>query len=107
MLSLPAFLPALVGSDTECEALLAEENVSAVTLVNGDDCVVLRELADISLLFVDFALTVETANPVVAVAESLENLCAYSCHDYHVENNIDRVCKLDTDLGETAAYGTH
>ena len=49
MLRLPSFVSALIGSDTQSEALLAEQDVSAVTGVNGDDGVILRELADIYL----------------------------------------------------------
>ena len=56
MLSHPAFFSAEVGSDTESEALLAEKNVSAVTGVDGPDGVVLREVADIAVFFVEVSL---------------------------------------------------
>ena len=89
MLSLPALVFALIGSNSESEALFAEKNISAVTGINGDDCVILRELADISLFFVDIALAMKTANPILAVAQSLENGCADSGHNSHIKNNID------------------
>ena len=100
MLCLPAFFPALVRSYTKSEAFFTEKNVSAVTGVNGDNCVVLRELADVSLFFVDVATAVKTANPVIAVAENFKNVFAYSCHNNHVKNNIDRVSKLNTNFCE-------
>ena len=40
----PAFVLSLIGSDTQSEALLAEQNVAAVSGVYGDDGVVFREL---------------------------------------------------------------
>ena len=107
MLRLPSFVSALIGSDTQSEALLAEQDVSAVTGVNGDDGVILRELADISLLFVDVTLAVEASYPVVTVAESLKHLLADSGHYSHVEHNIDAVGKLDAYLGELGANGAH
>ena len=89
MFGLPTLFASLVGSDTQSEALLSEENISAVTGVNGDDGVILRELADLSLFCVNIAAAVESANPVVAVAENIKNIEADSCHDAHIENNID------------------
>ena len=55
MLCHPAFFPTLIGSDTESKAFLTEKNVAAVTGVYGNNGVVLRELADVSLLGVDVA----------------------------------------------------
>ena len=96
MLCLPSFFPTLVRSNTECETFFTEKNVSAVTGVNGDNCVVLRELTDVSLFFVDIATAVETTNPVITVAENYKNLFAYSCQNNNLDNNIDRVSKLNT-----------
>ncbi len=45
VLSHPALVLRLVGSDAQREALLTEQNVAAVSGVDGDDRVVLRELA--------------------------------------------------------------
>ena len=100
MLCLPALFAAKVGSNAECKALLAEQHVSAVARVNGDDRVILRELADIALLFIDLALAVQAAHPVVAVAKRFQHILANASHDGHVEHNIDRVGQLDADLGE-------
>ena len=102
----PSFL-ALVGSDTQSEALLAEQNVAAVSGVYGDDGVVFRELADPALLRVNVALAVQTANPVVAVAENVHDLLTDSGHDGHVENNIDGVCQLNADLSERGTDRAH
>ena len=107
MLSLPALFPALIGSYTKSKALLAEEDVSAVSGVDGDDGVILRELADITLLGVDVAAAVQSANPVVAVAQSIHNLLADSRHDSHVENDIDGVGQLNANLRERRADRTH
>ena len=74
MLCLPAFLPALVGSYTECKALLAEKNVSAVTGVNRPDGVILREVTDVSLLLAELSLCVKTLDEVCALAESIKNV---------------------------------
>ena len=90
MLRHPAFLPALIGGNAQREALLAEQDVSAVSGIDRDDGVVLRELADISLLFVHIALGVKTLHPVgVLVAERVENCLAAAGHDCHVEHDID------------------
>ena len=98
MLCHPALVLTKVRSDSKCEALFTKKNVSAVTRVNRDNCVILGELADVSLLFIYLTFCVETTNPVIAVAENIENSLADSCHDSHVEYNIYRVCKLNADL---------
>ena len=103
----PAFVLSLIGSDTQSEALLAEQNVAAVSGVYGDDGVVFRELADPALLRVNVALAVQTANPVVAVAENVHDLLTDSGHDGHVENNIDGVCQLNADLSERGTDRAH
>ena len=88
MLSHPALFPALIGSDTQSEALLAEQNVSAVSGVDRDYCVILRELADVALLGIDIAGSMQSAYPVVRVAKNVKDLGADAGHDSHVENNI-------------------
>ena len=107
MLSHPALFPALIRSDSESEALLAEKNVSTVSRVYGNNCVILRELADISLFGIDITFCMETANPIVAVTEYIENFLADTGHDSHVENNIDRVGKLNTDLCKRRTDRSH
>ena len=103
----PALFPALIGSDSESETLFAEQNVSTVSGVDGDDRVILRELADISVFGINVALAVKTSYPVVAVSENFEHLGADSGHYSHIENDIDRIGDFDTDLCERRAYGTH
>ena len=56
MLCHPALVLALVGSDTQREALLAEQNISAVSGVYRPDRVVLGELNYVSLLGVNVSL---------------------------------------------------
>ena len=89
MLSHPAFLSAEVRSDAERKALLAEQNVSAVARVDRPNGIVLREVADIAVLFIEVSLCVQTLDEVGAVAERFENVVADSRHDQHVENDVD------------------
>ena len=96
MLSLPAFVFALIGSDTKCEALFAEQHVPAVTGVYGNDGVVFRELANPSLFSVNVAFAVKAAHPVVGVAEHFQNFLADTRHNAHIEHDVNRVGKLNT-----------
>ena len=108
VLSHPALVLALVGSDTQCEALLAQQNVSAVCGVDGPDRVLLGELNDVSLLGINVSLAVQTANEVVgSVAEVLESVSAHSGHDIHVQNYVDGVGQLNAYLCEGGADRTH
>ena len=107
MLCLPALFAAKVGGNAECKALLAEQHVSAVAGVYGDDGVILRELAYIALLFIDLALAVQAAHTVVAVAKRFQHIFANAGHDGHIEHNIDGVGQLDADLGERGANRAH
>ena len=107
MLSHPALFPALIRSNSQSEALLAEKNVSAVSGVYGDNCIVLRELADISVFGINITFCVEASNPVVAVAENVHNSLTDTSHDSHVENNIDRVGDLNADLCKRRADRAH
>lgn len=77
-----------IGSYTKSKDL-TEEYVAAVSGVNGDDSVVLGELADPSLSGSTFTFAVHTANPIIGIAESVKNLFADSCHNIHIKNNID------------------
>ena len=95
MLSHPAFLTAEVGGDTESEALLAEQNVSAVAGVDGPDGVVLREVADVAVVLIKLRLGVQTLDEVVAVAERIEDIVANTGHDEHVEHDVNGVGKLN------------
>ena len=81
MLCLPAFVLALVRSYTKCKALFTEKNVSAVSRVNGNNCIVLWELANPSLFGIHIAFAMKSANPVIAVTENVKNLLADSGHN--------------------------
>ena len=49
----------------------------------------------------------EAADPVVAVAEDVQNLLTDAGHDVHVEDDVDRVGDFDADFGERRADRTH
>ncbi len=98
MLCLPHLFFTEIGSDTKSKALFTEKNVAAVSRVNGDNGIVLGELANPSLFGVYIAFAVHTANPIVGIAESVKNLFADSCHDVHIKNNIDRICDFNAYL---------
>ena len=53
MLGHPALVAAEIGGNTEREALLAEQDVPAVTGVDGADVIILREVDDIAVFLVD------------------------------------------------------
>jgi len=107
MLGHPAFLPALIGSDAQCKTLFAQQNVSAVAGIDGDNGVVLREVADITLFRIDIALAMQRANPVIAITQNIEHLLANAGHDRHVQNNINRISDLDADLGNRGTDRSH
>ncbi len=108
VLSHPSLVLTLEGSDTECEALLAEENVSAVSRVDRPDSILFRELDDVSLLRINVSLGVETSYEIIGgIAEVLESLLTHSCHDVHVENNVDRVSYLNAYLSERRTDRSH
>ena len=108
MLSHPGLVLALEGSDTESEALLAEENVSAVCGVDRPDSVLFGELNDVSVLGVNVSLGVETSYEIVGgIAEVLESLLAHTSHDVHVENNVDRIGNFNAYLSERRTDRTH
>ena len=107
MFSHPVFLASEVGSNTEGEALLAEQYVSAVAGVDRPDGVVLGEVADVTVLLVKLCFGVQTLYIVGAVADSVKHIVADAGHDEHIENDIDGVGKLDAVFGEFRAYNAH
>lgn len=107
MFGKPSLVAAEIGRYAQSKALLAEEHIAAVTGVDGHDGVVLGELADVTLLFVDVGFRVQTADEIVAFTESVEHLLPHSGHDCHVEHDIDAVGELDADLGEGRADRAH
>ncbi len=96
MLCHPTLFASEVGCDTECEALLSEKHVSAVARVDRPDCVVLGEVADVSVFLGKLCSCVESLDKVGAVAEVIEHVETYACHNEHIEYNVDGVCKLDS-----------
>ena len=108
MLSHPAFLTAEVGSDAEREALLALKDVAAVAGVDGVDGVVLRPVADISLLGVGVAGCVGTLDPVSGVgADGVEDSLADTGDDVHVADDIDGVGDFHAVFRERGADFAH
>ena len=103
----PAFLSSEVGRNSQREALLAEQNVSAVTGVDRPDRVILREVHDPSVLLVDVALCVETLDEIAVLAERVQALLAHARHDDHIQNDIDGIGDLDADLGECGTDHAH
>ena len=98
MLSHPAFFSAEVGSNSEGKALFTQKNVSAVTGVDRPNGVLFREMNDITVFFIEVCLGMKTLDEIRAVAELVKASLAGTGHDKHIEHDIDRVGKLDTDL---------
>ena len=108
MLGHPAFLHALVGSDTQSEALLAQQHVAAVTGVDGPDRVLLGELHDVTAFLADVGLGMLAADEIVGlVAQLTQSAQADTGHDVHVQDNVDGVGHLNANLGVGAADRTH
>ena len=131
MLSHPAILAGDAGSDTQSQALLAEQSVTTVTGTVGDNLTGLREVADVLLLVVAgpghvfltglqgsshrvqaghevaVAVTLGIAAAVELVLKTLENLLTHDGHDAHVGHHISGVGNLDTDLGQGGIQRAH
>ena len=80
----PALVLAEEGSDAQREALFAEQHVSAVCGVDGDDGIVLGEVHDIALLGIDVALAVQTFDEVAVLAQNVVAVKPDAGHDRHV-----------------------
>ena len=108
MFSHPALVLRLIGRDTECKALLSEQDVSAVCRVDRPDRIILRELNDIAVFRIDVRLGVQTANEIVGdIAEVLESLCAHTGHDIHIQDNVDGIRHLNANLCKRRTDRTH
>ena len=107
MLCHPAFLASEIGCNTESEALLSEKNVSAVSGVDAPDGVVLREMADITVLFVEICLRVKSLYKSGIIAESIENIISDAGHYKHIQNYINGVGELDSVFCERRSDYTH
>ena len=98
MLRHPPFAFAKVGCNAQCKAFFAQQHVSAIAGVDGDDIVVFREMADVPFLRIDIAFCVKSLNPVLAVAQNLFHFSADTSHNVHVQHDVDGVCDLISDL---------
>ena len=121
MLCQPAFIPGQHSGDTECEALLTQQGVSAVAGTVGPDSMFFRELGDIFVLHicawpdsvVRFAISqwlahrVETWDKLAVSSNGIKYFLAHTGHDDHVAYNIFRICDLDSILGNRRAHRTH
>ncbi len=103
----PALGLAEVGGDAQRKALFAEQHVPAVAGVDGDDGVVLREVADVPFFGVDVALAVQPAHPLRVVAQGVPHGLADARHDRHVEHDVNRVGQLDAYFGKRRADRAH
>ena len=108
MLSHPSFVLTLEGSDTQSEALLAQQNVAAVSRIDGPDCIFFRELYDITIFRIYICLGVQAANEVIrGLTQVLKCLNAHTSHDVHVQNNIDGVSQLNAYLSQRRTDRAH
>ena len=100
MLGHPALVLALVGSDTQSEALLAQQHVAAVSGVDGADGVLFGEVNDVAVLGIHVRLGMQATNEVVGLIAQLdESLLAHTGHDVHVQDNVQGVGNFHADLG--------
>ncbi len=107
MFSHPAFIFAKVGSNSESKAFFTQQNVSAVTGVDGPNGVIFGEVADVTLGFIDVNFGMKTFYEIVVFTQSLGNHFAHSGHDIHIQNNINGVSQLNTDFCKFATDNTH
>ena len=75
--------------------------------VKGNDGIIHRELADISLLRIHVAFRMQASYPVVGVAENFQHLAADTGHNRHIKYDIDGIRYLNTDFGERRTDRSH
>ncbi len=80
----PAFFAALIRRDTQRETLFAQQHVSAITGVDAPDGVVLREMADITVVFVNIGFGMQSLHKIAAVAQRVDTRRADAGHYRHV-----------------------
>ena len=121
MLGHPALVARLDAGDTQCEALLAEQRIAAVTGAERPDFTGFREMGNVLLVHrsarpdavVRLAFRERLADRVDArdefalVAEDLENLRADAGHHMHVDHNVRGIGELNADLRDVRADRTH
>ena len=85
MFSHPALIFALVGSNSERKAFFAQQNVSAVTGVNGTNHILFGEMNDITFFGIDISLCMQAAYKVVgSIAQLDKSLFAHTGHNIHI-----------------------
>ena len=108
VLSHPTLVLALVGSNTKRKAFFTEQNVSAVCGVNGPNSVFFRELYNVTVFRINICFGMQATDKVVGgVAKVFESLLAHSCHNVHIQNNIDGVCQLNANLCQRGTNWAH
>ena len=107
MLCHPALVLAEVGRYPERETLLAEQNVSAVRRVDRNNRIVLGDVHNISLVGINVALSVQTLDKIAVLAKRVKTFLADAGHNVHIENYVNGIGYLDTDLREIAADNAH
>ena len=107
MLCHPAFLPALVGGNTQRKAFFAQQDIAAIAAVAGTDIVIFRKLQNIAFFCIYIAFSVLAADKIAILAQGLDNLFPNAGHDYHVEHHINAIGYFNANFGERGAYHTH
>ena len=107
MLCLPALVEAEVRGNAEGKALFALKDVSAVAGADRVDGVVLRELADVTLLGVTVTGSMGAFDPVFAAADGVQDGLADAGHNVHVADDVDGVRDFQAVLGERGADRAH
>ena len=107
MLRHPALLTAQIGCDAQRKAFFAQQNVSAVTGVHGNDGVILREMAYVALFLIDLAFAVQSAHPLGIIAQNIPNRLANTGHDRHVQHNVDGIRQFNADFCQRRTNRAH
>ena len=117
----PALALGHIGGDSEGEAFLSEESVSAVSASVAPHLVGFRELDDELVLnggagpfgvflsrFEGVSDGVNAGDEVfVGPVETIEHCLSHSGHDFHVADHVLRVSQLDPDLRKGGSDGAH
>lgn len=116
----PAFLGSDVGSNTQSQALFAEQRVAAVAGTVGPDQLFFREVGDVlifqrgagptNILLAGFKGStdrVQARHERIFLFDQAQNLGGNAGHDVHIAHNVGRVGDFDAVLGDRRANGTH
>ena len=90
MLGEPALFAREIGTNTQSKTFFTQQNVTAVTGANGDDCIVLRKMTDEPALRIDIKQGVHPTVPLSLriVAKAFHRNFAHASHDPHIEHDI-------------------